>query len=90
VAMSCNGSFWNRPIGERLKKCGCCFCLRIFETFDIRQWLQEKTTPICPHCSMDALVPEDFGLDAEVMKARQECWFTPISASFDSGQSCVA
>lgn len=41
--------------------CGCAYCLKIYETKEIVEWVDSDTTAVCPKCSIDAVYEiEDF------------------------------
>lgn len=37
-------------------KVGCFYCLNIFSPKEIKEWTDKKTTAICPHCHVDAVI----------------------------------
>jgi len=44
------------------KKCGCFYCLEIFDPSEIKMWIKdEKGTAICPFCGVDAVLGESSG-----------------------------
>lgn len=51
----------NRQYLKKDKICGCYACLTIFKTVEIEDWLDKKTTAVCPYCGMDAIVSESCG-----------------------------
>ena len=42
------------------KKCGCFYCLKIFNPNEIKEWIKDKNgdTALCPYCTIDAIIPE--------------------------------
>lgn len=40
-------------------RCGCFYCLAIFDVTRIRAWTDDDLTAICPHCSVDSVIPID-------------------------------
>lgn len=38
-------------------RCCCYFCTRSFEAGAIKAWIDDGETALCPHCSIDALLP---------------------------------
>ena len=38
--------------------CGCFYCCRFFEPRQITRWVDMGQTALCPHCSVDAVLPE--------------------------------
>ncbi len=60
------------------KKCGCCYCLSIFEPKEITDWLKDsKGTAVCPYCSVDAVIGESSGypITKEFLEAMNKYWF---------------
>ena len=60
------------------KKCGCFYCLEIFEPCEIIQWLKDPGgTALCPYCGIDAVIGESSGypITKEFLKSMQEYWF---------------
>ena len=51
----------NRKNLKKDKICGCYFCLTIFKTSEIEDWIDKKDTAICPYCGVDAIVSESCG-----------------------------
>lgn len=53
-------SFQNKKKLENVKKCGCGYCLKIFNTNEIGEWLNDKEdkTALCPYCGKDCIIPE--------------------------------
>lgn len=59
-------------------KCGCFFCLRIFNPNEIVDWIEdEKGTAICPYCDIDSVIGESSGfpITKEFLKKMKEYWF---------------
>ena len=47
---------------EKLSKstiCGCFYCLKIYKTNEISEWVDKSNdTDLCPYCGIDAVLPE--------------------------------
>lgn len=58
-------------------ECGCFYCLRIFATTEITEWIDEGTTAMCPYCGIDALLgsASGFPLTAEFLRTMHDVWF---------------
>ena len=42
---------------EKDRKCGCFFCLRIFDPQEITEWIEDVSgTAICPYCGIDSVI----------------------------------
>ena len=46
----------NRKILTKSSRCGCFYCLKIFEPKEIKDWCDNGTTAICPYCGIDSLL----------------------------------
>ena len=60
------------------EKCGCFFCLRIFNPNEIVEWIEdEKGTAICPYCGIDSVIGESsrYPITKEFLKKMKEYWF---------------
>ena len=49
-------SFKNRKILEKFKKCSCFYCLETFETSEIKEYVDNNETALCPNCGIDSLI----------------------------------
>jgi hypothetical protein len=56
------------------KECGCYFCLRVFPSEEILEFIDNGDTAICPFCNIDAILPNF--TDKEALKKGLEYWFT--------------
>ena len=36
--------------------CGCYYCLEIYPFSEIKKWVDNGTTPVCPYCHIDAVL----------------------------------
>lgn len=60
------------------KKCGCFYCLRIFNANEIEDWIEDNSgTAICPYCGIDSVIGESSGypITKEFMEKMREYWF---------------
>jgi hypothetical protein len=48
----------NRNQLERVNICGCYYCFKIFEPKEIKEWVDEDDTAMCPYCEIDSVLPE--------------------------------
>jgi len=58
--------------------CGCFYCLAIFKSSEIIEWIDSNSdTALCPYCGIDAVIGEDFGypLTEEFLERMQAHWF---------------
>lgn len=73
----------NKPALLKDKKCGCFYCLEIFTTDKIEEYLEFdntcdiKGTAICPFCGIDSILPESSGypLTKEFLAKMKKYWF---------------
>lgn len=60
------------------KKCGCFFCLKIFNPQEIKEWIADNSgTAICPYCGIDSIIGESSGypITLEFLEAMNNYWF---------------
>ena len=59
------------------KKCGCFYCLEIFEFSDITDWIDLGDTAICPYCGIDSVIGESSGfpIAKEFLEKMRHYWF---------------
>ncbi len=73
-----NHSIHHREELLRSKKCGCFYCLKVFLTSEINNWIEDVGgTAICPYCGIDSVIGEDAGypLTEEFLKKMHDYWF---------------
>jgi len=66
----------NRNTIENNTQCGCYFCTTVFKGSEITEWVDDGQTALCPHCDIDAVIPNE--TDVDYLKASFERWFTGI------------
>jgi NAD-dependent SIR2 family protein deacetylase len=70
-------AFHNKSEIDFCKDCGCYHCLKVFPKEEIKKWTDNSKTALCPHCGVDAVLPNTaYTLTEEVLKPIQEYWFT--------------
>lgn len=65
------------------QKCGCFYCLSVFDSSKIENWLEHpnpcdcKGTALCPECGIDSVIGESSGfpITEEFLKAMRAKWF---------------
>jgi len=58
------------------EKAGCFHCERIFPVGDIQQWTDSKKTALCPHCGIDAVLPDiRVDISPEFLAKMNDDWF---------------
>ena len=68
----------NKPMLIKDKKCGCFFCLSIFEPSEIHEWIKDTDgTALCPYCGIDSVIGESSGypLTKEFLSEMKQYWF---------------
>lgn len=68
----------NWPMLRKAKRCGCFYCLRIFDPSEIEEWIEDKSdTALCPYCGIDSIIGESSGypLTREFLEEMQRYWF---------------
>ena len=81
----CQNSGWNKEAILKSKKCGCFYCIKIFDSDEIINWIYESensikgpgTTARCPHCDIDSVLPEsnDYILSIELLTKMNKTFF---------------
>jgi hypothetical protein len=41
--------------------CGCFYCLKIFHPSEIKKFLEDEETVLCPYCEMDSVIGSNSG-----------------------------
>ena len=60
------------------KKCGCFYCLKIFNPNEIKEWSYDRGgTAICPCCNIDSIIGEssNYPITKEFLEKMKEYWF---------------
>ena len=75
-----NHSIYNKEELNNSKRCGCFYCLKIFEPKQIKEWIEEdngKETALCPFCEIDSVIAEstEYELNEELLKYMYDYWF---------------
>lgn len=48
----------HRQSGIRNCRCGCFYCLQIFDGEQILEWVDDGRTALCPFCGIDSVISE--------------------------------
>lgn len=72
-----NHSVNNREEILKSKQCGCFHCLKIFKPEEIKNWIDEEKTAICPFCDVDSVIGDNLGvvIDESLLKIIHDDWF---------------
>ena len=72
----------NKPALALDDKCGCFYCLKIFEPSEIEEYLEyensdQKGTALCAYCGIDSIIPESSGfpITKEFLTKMYKAWF---------------
>lgn len=59
------------------ERCGCFYCLKVYQPSEIREWIDQGSTALCPHCGIDSVLPEAAGypLTQQFLKQMESYWF---------------
>ena len=65
---------------EKDVKCGCFYCLEIFDPKEITEWIEDTSgTAICPYCGIDSVIPEsidgEYELTQEILQEMNQRFF---------------
>lgn len=63
---------------EKDVKCGCFYCLEIFDPKEITEWIEDASgTAICPYCGIDSVIGEYTGypITPEFLEQMRQYWF---------------
>ena len=69
----------NMPELWQDKKCGCFYCLKIFDPCEITEIIEDSYgTGLCPYCGIDSLIGEYTGypITKEFLDAMYDYWFS--------------
>ncbi len=64
------------------RKCGCFFCLRVFDSGEVHDWLNDSDgkTALCPYCGVDSVLPDSkVDLTKEFLEKMNKVWFGGIT-----------
>jgi len=56
-------SFNNKKIISKSKQCGCFYCFALFSPSEIKDWVDEGNTSLCPRCGMDSVIGDAVGIE---------------------------
>lgn len=62
-----SGSFRNRGPIMSARACGCFHCLATFKADEIRDWVDDDQTALCPRCGVDSVLADV--IDAAILQS---------------------
>lgn len=69
----------NREALQRVGRCGCFYCLAIFDPEEIGEWIEDEggDTALCPRCEIDSVLPEsgEYPLTKDFLRRMYDYWF---------------
>ena len=69
----------NKSMLEKDNKCGCFYCMKIFDPREITDWINDKDgmTALCPSCCIDSVIGESSGypITEQFLWEMKEYWF---------------
>lgn len=67
----------NKEKLEKNIKCGCFYCLKIFNSNLIKEWCDNNDTAICPFCGIDSIIYENdtYKITKEFLEKMRDYWF---------------
>jgi len=62
---------------KRSEVCGCFYCLRVFNAQEIKSWVDDDQTAICPFCGIDSVLGSacGFPIDPQFLERMMLAWF---------------
>jgi hypothetical protein len=67
-------SFKNKELIETSDECSCYHCLKTFKKKEIKHWVDDDQTALCPKCGIDSVL--NFVPDMLSLNKVREFWFT--------------
>lgn len=66
----------HRELLELNTDAGCYHCCTIFPPEDIKEWIRDESTALCPNCGIDAVLPNgENELTIPILQAMHDYWF---------------
>lgn len=92
LRMAHRASIHHRGAIERSRRCGCFYCLRVFEPGQISDWIDQgkpasEQTALCPYCGIDSVMGDGSGLEITegFLRDMKKHWFDAGSPVGDKG-----
>lgn len=67
----------NKRLIEKSDKCFCFYCKKTMDSNEITRFLDNDNTALCPHCGVDAIIPDciDVDIDETLINDMNNYWF---------------
>ena len=79
-----SSSFNNMDELRKSQKCGCFYCLKVFQSDEIEEYIEDEPhgTALCPYCDIDSVIGESAGypLTEDFLTRMKRYWFDSGSA----------
>jgi hypothetical protein len=66
----------HRALIERSKLVGCFYCRQTFPPSEIKGWIDDGETAVCPKCGIDSILPDSVDLSPDFLRAMYDHWFS--------------
>jgi hypothetical protein len=69
--------FRHRAELEASELCGCFYCIRIFPFSEIKEWIDDAQTALCPKCEIDSVIGSRSGypISRAFLERMHDYWF---------------
>lgn len=63
---------------EHVDLCACFYCFAQFKAGDIKTWIDDDETALCPHCGKDTVLPDVplYTLDKDLLTEMHRYFFS--------------
>ena len=70
-------SMYNRKQLSKVDKCGCFYCLQVFNPNKILEWVDDGQTALCPFCGVDSIIYDNktYPLSKDFLEEMYKYWF---------------
>ncbi len=77
MEMAHKSSSHNRQQIAQSEFCGCFCCLAVFGPSEIKEWIDNNDTAVCPKCGTDSVLgsANGFSINEEFLRRMREYWF---------------
>ena len=66
----------NKELILNSEKCYCFYCQKKFNSSNVKDYIDDGQTALCPKCEVDAVLPDNIeGINEEVIEKMNKYWF---------------